>query len=200
MFTDVFDYLPIAAIIDNKVFAVHGGLSPTIHQISDIKQIQRVQEIPHEGPFADLMWSDPEADKPGFSISARGAGYIFGEDVCERFLHSNDMTRVYRAHQLCKDGYQVLFGGKLATIWSAPNYCHRYENLASILELDEQLGETFNMFEDAPENTRDKKIEKERDVYSHASDSTKSRSSMSSQGSSNGRNIRSRREEMMQFM
>mmetsp|Transcript_42123 Transcript_42123/g.64603 ORF Transcript_42123/g.64603 Transcript_42123/m.64603 type:complete len:131 (-) Transcript_42123:301-693(-) len=85
-FTDVFDYLPIGAIIDAKVFCVHGGLSPTLHHISDIKQIQRVQEIPHEGPFADLMWSDPDGDKPGFSISARGAGYIFGQDVCERFL------------------------------------------------------------------------------------------------------------------
>ena len=85
-FTDVFDYLPIGAIIDNKVFAVHGGLSPTLHRIDDIKEIQRVQEIPHEGPFADLMWSDPDADKLGFSMSARGAGYIFGEDVCERFL------------------------------------------------------------------------------------------------------------------
>ena len=86
MFTDVFDYLPIGAIIDNKMFAVHGGLSPTLHQIDDIKQIQRVQEIPHEGPFADLMWSDPDDSKLGFSISARGAGYVFGEDVCERFL------------------------------------------------------------------------------------------------------------------
>lgn len=77
---------------------MHGGLSPTLHKIDDIKTIQRVQEIPHEGPFADLMWSDPDGDKLGFSMSARGAGYIFGEDVCERFLQENDMTRVYRAH------------------------------------------------------------------------------------------------------
>lgn len=83
------------------------------------------------------MWSDPDDTKLGFSISARGAGYVFGEDVCERFLQENDMKCVFRAHQLCKDGYQVLFKGKLVTIWSAPNYCHRYENLASICELDE---------------------------------------------------------------
>ena len=44
------------------------------------------------------MWSDPEADKPGFSMSARGAGYIFGEDVCEKFLEENGMNVVYRAH------------------------------------------------------------------------------------------------------
>lgn len=132
----MFDYLPIGAMVDNKVFAVHGGLSPTLHHVDDINHIWRVQEIPHEGPFADLMWSDPDADKSGFSVSPRGAGYIFGEDVAERFCHTNNLKSVYRAHQLCKDGYQILFGGKLATVWSAPNYCHRYENLASILELD----------------------------------------------------------------
>ena len=66
------------------------------------------------------------------------------------------MSRVYRAHQLCKDGYQQLFNGKLATVWSAPNYCGRYENLASILELDESLNEYFNMFEDAPKESTDK--------------------------------------------
>ena len=111
------------------------------------------------------MWSDPEGDTQGFSISARGAGYIFGEDVCEKFLHENGMDRVYRAHQLCKEGYQQLFGGKLATIWSAPNYCHRYENLASILEIDERRNEYFNIFEDAPENKKEKKEQKPREVF-----------------------------------
>ena len=93
------------------------------------------------------------------------------------------MSCVYRAHQLCKDGYQVLFDGKLATIWSAPNYCRRYENLACILELDEQLNEYFNMFEDAPENTREKKKDKERDIFSVASDSTRRSSIMSTASS-----------------
>ena len=74
--------------------------------MDDIKHINRVQEIPHEGPFADLMWSDPEDGTQGFSISARGAGYIFGEDVTDKFLHENDMNKVYRAHQLCQKGYQ----------------------------------------------------------------------------------------------
>ena len=92
-------------MVDEKVFNVHAGLSPTMHYISDVDEIMRVQEIPHEGPFADLMWSDPDPDKPGFGFSARGAGYIFGEDVCEKFLHENKMNVIYRAHQLCKDGY-----------------------------------------------------------------------------------------------
>jgi serine/threonine-protein phosphatase PPG1 len=55
-------------------------------------------EIPHEGPFADLMWSDPDSDNSGFTLSARGAGYMFGIDVVNRFLHENNMEKILRAH------------------------------------------------------------------------------------------------------
>jgi serine/threonine-protein phosphatase PPG1 len=60
--------------------------------------LNRVQEIPHEGPFADLMWSDPDEQNPGFTLSSRGAGYMFGEDVVERFLELNGCTHIIRAH------------------------------------------------------------------------------------------------------
>jgi len=155
-FTDLFDFLPIAATIDDRIFCVHAGLSPSLQNINDINEIKRVKEIPHEGPFADLMWSDPEVDVTGFSFSNRGAGYIFGQDIVERFLHTNDCIRVYRAHQLCQEGYNEMFDGKLVTVWSAPNYCYRFMNLASICELDEKLNSYFNIFEDAPENSRKK--------------------------------------------
>lgn len=98
LFTDLFDYLPIGAIIDDKIFCVHAGLSPTIQHIGDIKEIKRFQEIPHEGPFADLMWSDPDDNTTGFTMSARGAGYMFGADVVDRFLHENNVTQILRAH------------------------------------------------------------------------------------------------------
>ena len=148
----MFDFLPLAATIDGRVFCVHAGLSPSLQNIDDIKEISRIKEIPHEGPFADLMWSDPDSDTSGFKFSNRGAGYMFGADVVERFLHTNGCIRIYRAHQICQEGFQELFGGQLATVWSAPNYCYRFENLASICELDEQLNGYFNIFEDSPDN------------------------------------------------
>ena len=97
-FTDLFDFLPLAALVDNKIFCVHAGLSPSLQNINDIKEIKRVKEIPHEGPFADLMWSDPDESIPGFKFSGRGAGYMFGADVVQRFLHTNGCIRIYRAH------------------------------------------------------------------------------------------------------
>ena len=102
-----------------------------------------------KGPLADLMWSDPDTNVDGFKISERGAGYIFGESVVKKFLHVNNVESIFRAHQLCKDGYQILFGGKIITVWSAPNYCYRFYNLASILEIDEFMNKNFNIFEDA---------------------------------------------------
>ena len=76
--TEIFDYLPISAIIDGKIFCIHGGLSPTIDTIDEIRNIDRKQEVPHDGAMCDLLWSDPDQDLKGFGISPRGAGYLFG--------------------------------------------------------------------------------------------------------------------------
>jgi serine/threonine-protein phosphatase PPG1 len=146
---EMFDYLPIAAVVDNKIFCVHGGMSPLIQRISDINKLNRIGEVPSEGPITDLMWSDPDNDVEGFKISERGAGYVFGEMVVNKFLHINNIDNIVRAHQLCLDGYNILFNGKIVTVWSAPHYMNRYFNLASIMEVDEYLNKTFNIFEDA---------------------------------------------------
>ena len=93
-----------------------------------------------------MMWSDPEEGESGFVISPRGAGYIFGEEVLKKFLHHNGFTHLTRAHQLCHEGYQLLFGEGLSTVWSAPNYVYRMGNMASIMEVDEHGERSFNMF------------------------------------------------------
>jgi len=74
MFTDIFDYFPLSAVVDNQIFCLHGGLSPSLDKIDQINLLDRVQEIPHEGPMCDLLWSDPQ-DNVGWAISNRGAGY-----------------------------------------------------------------------------------------------------------------------------
>ncbi|SCV70063.1 BQ2448_1457 [Microbotryum intermedium] len=133
-FTDMFDFLTLSVVIDDRIFCVHGGLSPSVHTLDQIKIIDRFREIPHEGPMADLVWSDPDPDKEEFSISPRGAGYTFGSSVVKSFLHTNSMNHILRAHQLCMEGFSVLYDDRLSTVWSAPNYCYRCGNMASILE------------------------------------------------------------------
>ena len=95
--TEIFDYLPLAAIIDEKVFCVHGGLLPSITTLDEIKVIDRKQEVPHDGAMCDLMWSDPD-DIHGWSMSPRGAGYLFGGDIVEQFNRANGVELIARAH------------------------------------------------------------------------------------------------------
>lgn len=158
-FTDLFDYLILCCIIDNEIFCVHGGLSPNVQTIDQIRIIDRIREIPHDGAMADLVWSDPEDDNTDlingpshFKVSPRGAGYTFGKSVVEKFLYLNDMSRIFRAHQLCNEGYQIYFQGLVTTVWSAPNYCYRCGNKASILEMYNKDDFYFNVFDEAPQN------------------------------------------------
>jgi serine/threonine-protein phosphatase PPG1 len=128
------------------------GLSPSIHSIDQIKIIDRYREIPHEGPMADLVWSDPDPERDEFSLSPRGAGYTFGAQVVKKFLAVNNMNHILRAHQLCQEGFQVLYDDRLSTVWSAPNYCYRCGNMASVLEVNDAGERFFNVFAAAPEN------------------------------------------------
>lgn len=149
LFTDLFDYLPLTALIENAVFCLHGGLSPSIETLENVRALDRVQEVPHEGPMCDLLWSDPD-DRSGWGISPRGAGYTFGADVSQEFNHRNGLNLIARAHQLVMEGYSWSHEKKVVTIFSAPNYCYRCGNQAAILEVDEKLEYTFIQFEPAP--------------------------------------------------
>jgi serine/threonine-protein phosphatase 2A catalytic subunit len=165
-FTDLFDYLPLT---DNQIFCLHGGLSPSIDTLDHIRSIDRIQEVPHEGPMCDLLWSDPD-DRCGWGISPRGAGYTFGQDISEAFSespaacelatlhciseltadHNNGLTLVARAHQLVMEGFSWSQERNVVTIFSAPNYCYRCGNQAAILEVDDALKYTFLQFDPAP--------------------------------------------------
>jgi len=152
--TEVFDYLALACLIDGSVLCVHGGLSPDITTVDQIRLIERNQEIPHEGAFCDLMWSDPE-DIETWSVSQRGAGYLFGSKVTSQFNHINHLQLICRAHQLVQEGYKYMFPMKnLITVWSAPNYCYRCGNVASILAFDENLDREVKIFKEVSESGR----------------------------------------------
>lgn len=152
--TEVFDYISLAALIEGKIFCVHGGLSPQINSIDEIRNIDRKQEVPHDGIMCDLLWSDPDSEVVGFNVSLRGAGFLFGGNVVQAFNTTNNISLIARAHQLVMEGYKPMFDNSLVTIWSAPNYCYRCGNIASIMELDENLNQTFRIFEAAPQDQR----------------------------------------------
>ena len=149
-FTDLFDYLPLTAVVENQIFCLHGGLSPSIDSLDHIRQLDRMQEVPHEGPMCDLLWSDPD-ERCGWGISPRGAGYTFGQDISEQFNHTNSLKLIARAHQLVMDGYSMSHNNNVVTIFSAPNYCYRCGNQAGILEVDENMNHNYLQFDPAPD-------------------------------------------------
>lgn len=152
--TEVFDYLGIGAIVEGKIFCIHGGLSPEIKTIDQIRLIERRMEIPHEGPFCDLMWSDPEEIET-WAMSPRGAGWLFGQKVTSEFNHINDIELIARAHQLVMDGFKYWFKDQtLVTVWSAPNYCYRCGNVASILNINQKLERSFDIFHAVTESSK----------------------------------------------
>lgn len=146
--TQLFDFLPISALVEEEMLCVHGGLSPDIPSLHNIQLLNRMQEIPEGGAFSDLVWSDPE-DVPGWVVSSRGAGYLFGGNVVREFAHRNGLHFIARAHQLVQEGYRYYFGEKiLCTVWSAPNYCYRCNNLASALRIDKDRKREFMVFKE----------------------------------------------------
>jgi diadenosine tetraphosphatase ApaH/serine/threonine PP2A family protein phosphatase len=143
-FMTVFDLLPYAALIDNDIFSVHGGLSPRLPLIEGLlAEPNRHCEVPAEGILADLTWSDPEEiGEALFRVSSRGSGCLFGRKASTRFCHLNRLFLVTRSHQLVQDGYQFHFGdeehwppGRVVNVWSAPNYGYKSGNRASVMKL-----------------------------------------------------------------
>lgn len=154
VFTDLFDFLPLAAIVNGDVFCCHGGLSPTFETIEDIQKINRRVEVPHTGAMCDILWSDPD-EISGWGDSPRGAGFLFGVDITKKFNAKNNLKMICRAHQLAMDGYNWNHENTCVTVFSAPNYCYRCGNIATLMELDEYGKHEFTQFEPAPKSEDD---------------------------------------------
>jgi serine/threonine-protein phosphatase PP1 catalytic subunit len=121
-FCDVFNCLPVAAIVGERIFCIHGGLSPHMHSPESIESIERPIDIPETGLLCDFLWSDPDPDITGWSRNDRGVSFTFGIDIIDDFLQRFNFDIIVRAHQVVESGYQ--FAGEyrqLVTVFSAPN-------------------------------------------------------------------------------
>jgi len=139
VFTDCFAFLPVSALVDDRIFCCHGGLSPHLTSMKQIKSLERTSEIPMEGLLCDLLWADPEGDLEGYGLNDRGVSYTFGEDIVHDFVAKYDLDLVCRAHMVVEDGYEFFANKKLVTIFSAPHYCGQFDNAAALLSVSENL-------------------------------------------------------------
>ncbi|GAA0150159.1 protein phosphatase [Lithospermum erythrorhizon] len=139
IFTDCFNCLPVAALVDEKIFCTHGGLSPALQHVKQINDLPRPTDIPDDGLLCDLMWSDPDPKIKGWADSDRGVSCTFGADVVAEFLQNNELDLICRGHQVVEDGYEFFARRRLVTIFSAPNYGGEFDNAGALLSVDESL-------------------------------------------------------------
>ncbi len=104
-FIDCFNCMPVAALIEDKILCMHGGLSPDLTSVNQINEIVRPTDIPDTGLLCDLLWADPEASVKMWGESERGVSYVFGSDIISSFLRKNELDLICRAHQVVEDGY-----------------------------------------------------------------------------------------------
>ncbi|GLT37701.1 hypothetical protein SLA2020_120040 [Shorea laevis] len=144
-FNDCFNCLPVAALIDDKILCMHGGLSPDLKNLDQIRNLPRPTDVPDSGLLCDLLWSDPAREIKGWGTNDRGVSYTFGPDRVSDFLMKNDMDLVCRAHQVVEDGYEFFADRLLVTIFSAPNYCGEFDNAGAMMTVDESLMCSFQL-------------------------------------------------------
>lgn len=142
MFQNCFDWLPYATVVNNAAFVVHGGPPGADVKVSDIKSLPRGPEATRETTnekqenwYKDMLWSDPHPDGAfvGTMPSKRGAGFLWGKDISERFLAKNNLEIIIRSHQCVSGGIETCHGGKVFTLFSASRYCGTGENKGAIL-------------------------------------------------------------------
>ena len=149
IFTDCFNCLPVAAILDDKIICMHGGLGPDLDKIDRIKNIIRPTDVPERGLLYDLLWSDPDESSNGFGSNERGVSVVFNGKIVQTFLKNNDLDLICRAHQVVEEGYEFFADRKLVTVFSAPNYCGEFDNAGAMMSVDENLNCSFQILKPA---------------------------------------------------
>ena len=129
-----FSFLPLAAVINDTNFCVHGGLGPNFTRIDDLRSLKRPIKNTDSPILQDALWSDP-SDTEGYQPSIRGCGYHFGSDICHDFLRRNGMELIIRGHECVQEGIKYSFDQSLVTVFSASNYCNTIRNKCGLLTL-----------------------------------------------------------------
>ena len=139
LFSDCFNWLPISAIVDDRILCMHGGISPELTSLDKIRKIVRPTEVPDKGLLCDLLWSDPDKNAMGWGGNERGVSVTFNENIVEKMVEDLDIDLVCRVHQVVEKGYDFFANKKLVTVFSAPNYCGQFDNAGAMMLVDENL-------------------------------------------------------------
>lgn len=159
IFIDTFNCLPIAAVVGDKVFCIHGGLLPSLTSLKQIKCIQRPTDIPDTGLLSDLLWLDPDSSTETWAPNDdRGVLYQFGAKQVASFCKRFGFDLVCRAHMVVEEGYEFFAKRRLVTVFSAPNYCGEFDNWGAVMSIEKGLLCSFELLK--PQKRREGKKKK----------------------------------------
>jgi serine/threonine-protein phosphatase PP1 catalytic subunit len=147
LFSDVFNCLPVCAVIDERIFCVHGGISPSLKSLDQIRNLRRPAEVPEQGLLCDILWSDPDPKIDDWETNDRGTSYVYGRRASREFLDQFKFDLICRAHQAVMPGYDFPFADdrSVVTVFSAANYGKVFGNKAAILHVDDNLVCSFSI-------------------------------------------------------
>ncbi|GCE97890.1 hypothetical protein ZYGM_003601 [Zygosaccharomyces mellis] len=147
IFIDTFNTLPLAAIVAGKIFCVHGGLSPVLNSMDEIRHFSRPTDVPDFGLINDLLWSDPTDSPNEWEDNERGVSYCYNKVAINKFLNKFGFDLVCRAHMVVEDGYEFFNDRSLVTVFSAPNYCGEFDNWGAVMSVSEGLLCSFELLD-----------------------------------------------------
>ncbi|CAJ0587010.1 unnamed protein product, partial [Mesorhabditis spiculigera] len=145
-FQDAFNCMPLSGLVGDAILCMHGGLSPQLQTLDQLREIQRPTPALKASLELDLLWADPAANLCGFAPNVRGTSVWFGADMVKQKCADLGIDLVARAHQVVQDGYEFFADRKLVTVFSAPHYCGQFDNAAAVLIVKEDLLCSFEVY------------------------------------------------------
>ncbi|OHT06289.1 Ser/Thr protein phosphatase [Tritrichomonas foetus] len=147
VFLKTFDTMPIGAVVGGQYFCIHGGLSPELKLVDDVRNIKRPTAIPESGLLADLLWSDPSPKTKEWGPNDRGSTITWGARIANRFLSANKLSCVVRGHQMANDGFEFPFfpSRNTVTVFTASKYANEYNNKAAYMAIEDKEGFSFTI-------------------------------------------------------
>ncbi|KAI0437692.1 Metallo-dependent phosphatase-like protein [Xylaria telfairii] len=147
---DIFNRLPFAAIISERIFVVHAGLSQDLDSMERLGGLMRPTHVPLDGWFSEFLWSNPSEDIIGWAKNdrdRRDSLIYIGPDVVSNFLKQHDLDLICRAHEMVKGGYELFAEKQLVTIYSVPRYHPESDpGAGAVMHVDESLSYSVQKF------------------------------------------------------
>ncbi|CAL1163417.1 unnamed protein product [Cladocopium goreaui] len=148
-FCRTFNMMPVCALVNEKIFCVHGGISPELKNLDQIRQLERPCAVPESGLLCDLLWADPARGGSGWGENDRGVSVTFGADVAKDFVTKFKLELICRSHEVVEDGVAYFADWTVVTLWSVLRFkAMETPHIAAVMVVMEDGQRTFEFVRD----------------------------------------------------